>query len=409
MDAKRHNYKLVSCNFSKNRTKLRIAYKIFTNEIEDLLNLYNSTLIAYEQTRLIKKSSWEIENSIENCIVENLADFESNINSLSFDLRELLLIKLISILEQFLIDNIKFIFTETKQPFKTNNIIEFQHQELLSYNSLTEIFNKIINKDCRQLSSGGFDKIIKYYKSKFDLDLNSFFPSKERIIEYHDRRHLHVHNLGKTDKQYRKKYNTTKSGVSISDDYIRNAIVDIKIFGEIVNKNTLKYLQNVIPSKENKIETRTIWFSFQNNTEKLDLIEDGFGFWSNDELVVFKDILLEKRELFDNFIEIKICGEQNKIKDYINIFKKTSKSNQNIKFFQKLFDDYVIPEYPKKEKIYIEPQPKVEITEELISKVEKLLPKEPWEVGIHKKIAIELGQSNKTISRIIKIIISRRT
>ncbi len=387
---------------------MKIAYKIFTNEIEDLLNLYKSTLIAYEQTRLIKKTSWEIESTIENSIVENLKDFESNINTLSFDFRELLLIKLISILEQYLIDNIKFIFTETKQPFRTNNIIEFQHQELLSYKSLTEIFTKIINKECRQLSSGGFDKIIKYYKTKFNLDLNSFFPSKERIIEYHDRRHLHVHNLGKTDKQYRKKYNTDKLGVSISHEYITNAIDDIKIFVEIVNKNTLKYLQSIKQIDEKQIDNRTIWFSFQLKSENLDIISDNYTFWCNDELVSFKDILLEKRILFDNYIEIKICSEKNKIKDFINIFKKTSKTNQNVKFFQILYDDYIIPKFPKKEKIYIEPKPKVEISDELIDEVEKLLPKEPWEIGIHKKIANELDQSNKTISRVIKIILNRK-
>lgn len=387
---------------------LKIAYKIFTNEIDDLFNLYKSTLIAYEQTKLIKKSRWEIESSIENCILENLDDFESNINTLSFDFRELLLIKLISILEQYLIDNIKFIFTETKQPFRTNNVIEFQHQELLSFKSLTEIFTKIITKECRQLSSGGFDKIIKYYKLKFNLDLNSFFPSKDRIIEYHDRRHLHVHNLGKTDKQYRKKYNTDKLGVSISHEYITNAIDDIKIFVEIVNKNTIKYLQNIKQVEEKQISTRTIWFSFQTKLEDLDLISDKYSFWCNDELVSFKDILLEKRILFDDYIEIKICAEHNKIKDYINIFKKTSKTNQNIKFFKILYDDYIVPKPPKKEKIYIEPKPKVEITGELIDRVEKLLPDEPWEIGIHKKIAIELEQSNKTISKIIKILITRK-
>ncbi|MFM9988384.1 hypothetical protein [Flavobacterium sp.] len=387
---------------------MKIAYKIFKNEIEDLLIFYNSTLIAYEQTKKLVKNSWEIENNIDNVVVENLKDFSSNTNSLEYDLRQLLLIKLISILEQYLIDNIKFIFTEIKEPFKTNNVIEFQHQELLSFKSLTEVFNKIISKDCRQLSSGGFDKIIKYYHLKFKLNLNSFFPSKERIIEYHDRRHLHVHNLGKTDKQYRKKYNTTKSGISISDEYIRNAIEDISIFAEIVNKNTVNYIENQKAVKEQKIDLRNIWFSFQNLTETLEIIDDNYGFWSNDDLVTFKDILIEKKQLFDNFVEVKICGEQNKIKDYYNIFKKTSKTNPNIKFFTKLFDDYSAPEFPKKVKNYTEPLPKIIITDELIKSVENKLPNEPWEIGIHKRIAQDLNQSNKTINRVINIILENR-
>ncbi|WP_370408190.1 hypothetical protein [Tenacibaculum dicentrarchi] len=381
---------------------MKIAYKIFKSEIKDLLIFYNSTLTAYEQLKKINKIPLEIEKNEDNVV------FPFDVKRLEYNLRELILVKLISILEQYLTDNVKFIFTESKIPFKTKNTITFQHQELLSLKSLTEVHSKLISKDCRQLSSGGLDKIIKYYNSKFKLNLNSFFPSKERIIEYHDRRHLHVHNLGKTDKQYRKKYHTKKLGLSITDEYIRNAIKDIIAFGEIVNKNTINYLDNLIVEKEQKSNARNIWFSFQNLSEHLELIENDYGFWSDDDLVTFKDILLEKKQLSDNFVEIKIKGEQSKIKDYYKIFRKTTKNNPEIKFLTKLFDDYKVPVYPKKIKPYIPPTPKTIITEELIENVEKELPDEPWETGIHKKIAIKLNQSNKTISRVIKIILNNR-
>lgn len=156
---------------------MKIAYKIFKNEIDDLFILYESTIIAYEQTKILKHK--KSEDSTENKLLDK---FSSNVNSLSFDLRQLILIKLISIIEKYLIDNIKYIFTKTKEPFRTNNVIEFQHQELLSFKSLTEVFNKIITKDCRQLSSGGFDKIVKYYHQKFNLNLNTFFPQRKGFL-----------------------------------------------------------------------------------------------------------------------------------------------------------------------------------------------------------------------------------
>jgi hypothetical protein len=381
---------------------LKIAYKIFKSEIKDLLAFYNCTISAYSQLRKLNKEPLQNENTL------NDIDFIYYNKRLEYELRELLLVKLVSILEKYLTDNVKFIFMESKVPFKTNNFITFQHQELLSFKSLTEVHSKLISKESRQLSNGGLDKIIKYYNSKFKLNLNSFFPSKERIIEYHERRHLYVHNLGKTDKKYRKKYETNKIGLSTSDEYIKSAIEDISAFGEIVNKNTLNYLENINVLKKTKKNIRNIWFSFQYLSEKLELIEDEYGFWSNDDLVIFKDILLEKKHLPDNFIEIKIQGENLKIKDYYKIFRTTSRNNPQIKFLNKLFDDYKAPEYPKIHKLYISPTPKVIITEELIENVEKQLTDEPWETGIHKKIAINLNQSNKTISRIIKIILERR-
>lgn len=381
---------------------MKIAYKIFKSEIKDLLAFYNCTISAYSQLKKLNKDSLEIENNL------NDIDHLYYNKRLEFKLRELLLVKLISILEKYLTDNVKFIFMESKVPFKTNNFITFQHQELLSFKSLTEVHSKLISKESRQLSNGGLDKIIKYYNSKFKLNLNSFFPSKERIIEYHERRHLYVHNLGKTDKKYRKNYGTNKIGLSISDEYIINAIEDITVFGEIVNKNTVNYIENLNILKKPKKDTRNIWFSFQKLSEKLELIDDEYSFWSNDDLVIFKDILIEKKYLPDSFIEIKIQGENLKIKDYYKIFRTTNRNNPEIKFINKLFDDYKVPEYPKIIKPYIQPTPKVIITEELIENVEKQLTEEPWETGIHKKIALNLNQSNKTISRVIKIILNRR-
>lgn len=387
---------------------MKIAYRIFNSEITDLKELYNSTLIAYKQTRLIKKNKADLSDISENqnrYVIENIDEFTSNVTSLEYDLRQLVLIRLISILEHYLINNIKYIFTETKDPFKSELKIEFQYQELLSYKSLTDVFNKIITRECRQLSSGGFKDIIKYYKSKFDIDLNSFFSSQTRMFQYHDIRHLFVHNLGQTDKQYRKKYNTTKVGLSINDAYIISAIEDVQSFVENVNRHTLDFIEH--SKSKNRIESnmRTLKFSFCNSSNYLDLIDDNFSFWSNDDLVVLKDILLERNDLGDNIIEMKIHGEIIKVGDYFNIFKKTTKSNQNVNQIRKLYDDYRPPVSDTKIKSYIEPTPKIEITEEMIIKVNELLPKSPWPIGIHKTIANELNLSNKTVSRVIRIIL----
>jgi hypothetical protein len=386
---------------------LKIAFKIFKNEIKELMDVYNSSLIAYSQTKKIQLNINKFSKEESDFLLDNIEDFTNDNVSLEFSLRELIHIRLISILELYLIDNIKYIFTETKLPFKTKNIITFQLQELLSFKTLTEVHSKIISKDCRQLSSGGFDKIIKYYKDKFKLDLNSFLPSKERILEYHERRHLLVHNLGKTDKQYRAKYKTTKLGLSISDEYLRNAIIDIETFAEIVNKNTLKFIDNSkLDFKKEKV-SRTVWFSFKNLNDNLDLIEDDFGFWSNDDLVYLKDILIEKNILPDNFLEIKISGEHNTIRDYLNIIRKTSKSRDDIKYFQKLFDDHDIPKLEKKIKpeIILDPKPKMDITPDLILTVKNLLPEKPWPTGIHRKIADDLNISSSTIRKVVNRIL----
>ena len=67
------------------------------------------------------------------------------------------------------------IFAATKIPFQNKNEIKFSQSEILSI-SQEDLLEKIITKECRKLSSGGFDEIKKYYKKNFNTDISSISP-----------------------------------------------------------------------------------------------------------------------------------------------------------------------------------------------------------------------------------------
>jgi hypothetical protein len=124
-------------------------------------------------------------------------------------------------------------------------LVELKQSDILSAKSTTEIFNKIINKELRRLSSGGFSEIVKYYKKTLLIDIAEIKPKREIIEEYHQRRHLLVHRLGKTDQFYRDRYNFSEPNITVEKYYLEHCFEDFREFAhEIHNQIKIKLDNN---------------------------------------------------------------------------------------------------------------------------------------------------------------------
>jgi len=248
------------------------AFQIFDNELSKLVSFYNSTVYSYdqaEQTLLYQqKNKIPFDEPTEAGLLinqpHNIKFNRSGKIELRKYLHEIVFVRAVSALEVFLIDLIRDTFLESKVPFKKQDITyQFSQAELLSLKSTSEIFARIIKKECRKLSSGGFIDIIKYYKRHFEIDLADFAPGKSKMEEYHDRRHLLVHGLGKTDQQYREKYNTTKQGITIDEVYFNDCINDFRNFSRMVNNQLNYQLKNEFNPKTKKVKSFERKVSFQ--------------------------------------------------------------------------------------------------------------------------------------------------
>ncbi|MEI6767250.1 MAG: hypothetical protein WCM76_16590 [Bacteroidota bacterium] len=171
------------------------SIQVFTHDINKLLAFYNATIYSYDQTeevlnfRGINKIPYDLPTE-EGLLIKQPHFFKYNKRAkveLRKNLCEIVFVRLVSALEVFLIDLVRETFLESREPFKKQDVIpKFSQAELLSFKSTTEISAKIINKECRNLSSGGFVDIIKYYKKYFDFDIACFAPGKSKMEEYHD-------------------------------------------------------------------------------------------------------------------------------------------------------------------------------------------------------------------------------
>lgn len=384
------------------------AYQNFKREIEKLETFHKSTLYAYEETESLLhiwyKNKWKfnVENEIGFKVEkpELFGTKRSRKTQRRKNLNEIVFVRLISALEVFLVDLVRDAFLETKEPFKKQDLIfQLSQAELLSIKSPASLYNKVINRECRKLSSSGFNEIIKYYKKNFQIDLASFTPGKSKMEEYHERRHLLVHRLGRTDIQYRDKYNTTKLAVSIDDNYFNECIEDLSVFSEMVNNQMIYQVETYSkksPKKKKEVERKiTLKVSFQNENQELVYFQNGYEFWSQDEFSVFGDILDSTIIIDAKTIEFNLSGTFAQIRSYTRIIKRIQKKeNITIEI--------------TKENIRTQNVPHTRILDdELLKKIEEKLPTQPWETGIHKKIASELDVSNKLVSIAIQQLITK--
>ena len=299
------------------------------------------------------------------------------------------------------VDLIRDIFIITKEPFKRKDLIlELSQAELLSISSTAEIYSKIINRECRKLTSSGYDDIAKYFRRHFDIEINNFAPGKSKIEEYHDRRHLLIHRLGKTDIQFRKKYNYSKQSIVIEEDYLMDCIKDFKEFSVLLNNQVEFYLQDIELSEivEKEPTERETKIELTNANSASQYLQNKYEFWVDDEFVLLSDIIVGKQVISENELVLSLSGRTREIKTYLGILKSHSKKD---KFKTKVLADKVKPADKVEKQIKW-------LDEKTLQTVSGLLPPQPWEKGIHKEIAEKLGTTNKLISMAIQQLIMKK-
>lgn len=392
------------------------AYRIFILEMEELLKFLYSTRFAFAKVGELnlfagdKMHKQYLEANGFNTKPSGVCNFnKNNISNLEKILIQQTLVRAISALEIFLIDTMRDIFVLNKKPFQEQRkTIQFTHAQLLSLKDTSELSNLIINKMCRSLSAGGFDEIIKTYKKMFDIDLLNIPPGKQKMIEYHDLRHLIVHKLGRIDIMYRKKYKTmNKGGISISYEVLVTCIKDINTFvqktHELVVARINEYSNLSIPKTPLK-RSHKYRIVILDTKANLDILNDDYEFFVDDEYVRLKNILIEKNIVSDNEIEVILAGNRRKIRAYISNLKYL-KSNHIIDIIHTEKEGEKVK---SKEKVITKKRTSkkrnIQIDNDTLDLIKKHLPEQPWEKSIHKLIAAKLGLKNRIVSKAIRIL-----
>lgn len=373
----------------------------FNKEITKLENFYKSSLYAYEQTDFLLYNWRKNQDKLKEINFEITKPTYYKIKTKGVvsdnqkNLAEIIFVRCVSALEVYLTEQIREVFFITKEPFKKEHIlVELKQSDILSAKSTTEIFNKIINKELRRLSSGGFSEIVKYYKKTLLIDIAKIKPKREIIEEYHQRRHLLVHRLGKTDQFYRDRYNFSEPNITVEKYYLEHCFEDFREFAhEIHNQINIKLNNNFYIKKTKQKSEAKCKIDLDLTSKKINIFDLNYEFLSGDSITRFGNLFVHKIKNENNTETIFISGTKIEILAYTNILNAEIKRGKikaeiETKFSQKDSE-----------------KPKKELTPYLIEKIKLRLPEQPWIKNQHKKTARELGLSNKIVSRAIELLI----
>lgn len=235
-------------DFFKPFRKYDLDYKRLKRWYLASLYSYDSTAAMIDQNtpakkrlnKIYYKGSHLIENTpytLEKKYRKNYVDF----------LEEMTLIRIISILENFLLDVIRTSFYHDKTCFyEPKQTIEFQVSEFLS-KDMKELEEKFIEGKVGNLHRQGFNEVKKYYKKTFNIDFNNYNTSIDskhynikHIHKIHDTRHLLVHRLGRTDEKFNKEYNYTGKLIILSEE---DVLIYLQIIDDFVEFLRIKFTE----------------------------------------------------------------------------------------------------------------------------------------------------------------------
>ncbi len=379
----------------------------FRSETRRLLTLHNAGVYSFTQeSKRIKQKIYNTPTDFDPQLPIYLNDEEDESMLLSGsayelaekfkkqfqkNIREVLLVRLISTLEVFLVDMVREVFLKRKDLFHSNSKIEFSQNELLASDSITSIWTKIINKECRRLQNQGLIETKKFYYKNFDIDFNNFSEKISTIQKIHDIRHLLVHRLGKTDNEYRHKYNTKQRAVNVSSEVFYEAVNTIKAFGEFINKECLVLISNSNIKQKTDSKTNAYLKVFWLSDDEPSVFDKNYSFFVEDNFIRLRDIV-KNISYNEQEVEIEFIGNTQFIRSYFKTIKKLEKAGE-LKILKKS----------------IRSDKRNNVTINVMELVGKELSEQPFPLDIHKTIANKLNLKPALVYDAIRKIIETST
>jgi hypothetical protein len=221
--------------------------RYFYDEIVRTEEWYNSILYVLKSNDLV----------IEKLIIEKNKKINNNQKSeykehkkqtLMRYLNDSTLIRLISNYEKFLVDTVALLYkNDIGLLRKKKKSFEITYNELGKYQTIDEIWQELVERECYIVRGLNYNRIEKYYLNNFNIIIAENNISK-RIEWYFDARNIIVHRLGKIDKFFKKKYNINESYINITNENILDFLdiiknISIKI-DKLIKKNILRDKSN---------------------------------------------------------------------------------------------------------------------------------------------------------------------
>lgn len=385
------------------------AYENFKCEMERLELLHGATLYAYDQA--ILRSVERVEQGYsdsESSIKRDLAtDYKYNVFAANIEdllrqfrsqhpnqLREILLVRVISTLEAFMVDTLREVFLVRKDLFhKNDNIVQYSYAQILSFDSISQIATQLINKECRSLQNAGFSKFLSYYEKNLKITFNKPQLKLKDLQEFHERRHLLVHRLGKTDQKYRRDYNVADKRLVVNKRYLLYCFETVRAFAEFVYIETKKLRREKTLSRNKREPTAIAYVEVKPLSGRgVRAVRMDYSFLNEEEIILVKDIVFSKAKNSDESYSLGLQGSVSQVDSYIEYLRHCENKGRlkitDVRFARRITR-------------------KSSLSYAFLNRIEKVLPLQPWPKTIDEQIANKFGISARQSKQAIKVISER--
>lgn len=293
-------------------------------------------------------------------------------------LRETLFVRVISALEVFLIATVREVFVARRDLFHTEQRIEFSVGELLSADSVVDLWNRMIARELRKLQNQGFGDVVKYYRTRLGIEVGPSPVPLGYIEELHMRRHLLVHRLGRTDEQYRDRYNTAAKSVTIREEELAACFDRCHEFAAFVYSQAMERVRDS-PSRiatarpEMRVE---LLLELQSGAR--DVAAREFIFQVVEHIVQLGDIL-ESRQGEGDKTRLIVAGSRTSVRGYLKELRRR-RDAQEVTLHEVTARRWGA---------------RATFPAGVLRDIAAKLPARPWPVGIHKSVALEFGLSKR--------------
>lgn len=197
------------------------------------------------------------------------------------------------------------------------------------------------------------------------------------IEELHMRRHLLVHRLGRTDDQYRDRYNTSAKSVTISEEELIACFDRGYEFAAFVYSQAMERARDTASRISTRPEMRVeLLLELQSGAR--DVATREFIFQVDEHIVQLGDILESRRREGDK-TRLIVAGPRTSVRGYLKELRRR-RAAQEVTLHEVTAQRWgARATFP------------VAVLRDIAAR----LPPRPWIVGIHKSIALEFGLSKR--------------
>ena len=392
------------------------AIKTFEDEIQKWDTFFRGTIFAYDET--IRHFRNEVEAGIRDGDEIVTHSFPSGyphdlVATSSTNLRhrfkkvyppylcDLLLVKLISILEVFFSDVTREVLASRRDILKqvyfrrgkessNSSVPKFSTFQLLSLNSFVDVENKLIDYESRTIANKSFVRLEKYFRDSLRIDFRRFDGDKEMLEKAYHTRNLLVHRLGKTDLDYRLSNKTTQTKVSVSRGFLLKLVTLVQAFADFISSEvSLLVSRQEQPSIHNIVTCVATIVVEPLSSKGQRALQRDFRFTYNDRLYLLGEFLYSY-STDENLSVIKVNGKVKEINAYLKTLKMFKRSG-DVRIVAVHFERYV-------------GKNKSRFPGDFLQEVAQALPNPPYSESQIDELANVLAMKRRNAKRLIDLV-----